>query len=264
MKVLISNDDENLGWNVKVCLPDSQKSWIAKSFTIKEEISVRYYNRVKKQITNEQENENDFYLLSGTPATCVNIALNHLFKNEEFDLVIGGPNFGRNISTIFTLASGTVGAAMEAVLNKRKAVSVSFCFCNQRPECIQNCCETASDIIQHLYSADTPWPENGMFNINIPMLDYKCPIHLTEFHKASYGSLFQEMERKKGEPVKFKFAPDFTAINTDKDGLPGTDKWALMNKCVSVTPMVAAFQTAFSSIKDIDYDFDSIYSLKKA
>lgn len=123
---------------------------------------------------------------------------------------------------------------MEAVLNKRKAVSISFCFCNQRPECIQNCCETASDIIQHLYSADTPWPENGMFNINIPMLDYKCPIHLTEFHKASYGSLFEEVTpKKKGEPVKFKFAPDFTAINADKDGLPGTDKWALMNKCVS-------------------------------
>jgi broad specificity polyphosphatase/5'/3'-nucleotidase SurE len=70
--------------------------------------------------------------LSGTPATCINIALNHLFVDEEFDLVIGGPNFGRNISTystyerilfylfiksicifrIFTLASGTVGAAM--------------------------------------------------------------------------------------------------------------------------------------------------------
>lgn len=143
--------------------------------------------------------------------------------------MIGGPNYGRNISTIFTLASGTVGAAMEAVLNGRKAISISFCFCNKRPECIQNCCETASDIIQHVYTTQIHhWPYRGMYNVNIPMLDYKCPIHITQFHQASYGSLF---EKVKGE--KFKFAPDFTAINADRDGLPGTDKWALMNQCVS-------------------------------
>lgn len=70
-----------------------------------------------------------------------------------------------------------------------------------------------------------------MFNVNIPMLDYKCPIHVTKFHQASYGSLFEKVSEKGA--VKFKFAPDFTAINLDKDGLPGTDKWALMNKCVS-------------------------------
>lgn len=123
---------------------------------------------------------------------------------------------------------------MEAVLNKRKAVSISFCICNQRPECISNCCETATDIIQHLYNSDVPWPENGMFNINIPMVDYKCPIHLTEFHKASYGSLFEKEEpTTKNEAVKFKFSPDFSAINADKNGLPGTDKWALTNKYVS-------------------------------
>ncbi|KAG2209057.1 hypothetical protein INT46_011455 [Mucor plumbeus] len=275
MKVLISNDDgppsldespfilpfiehlESLGWEVKVCLPDSQRSWIAKSFMIKEEIQLRYFNRLTKQITEDKQNDNDFYLLSGTPATCINIALNHLFVDEEFDLVIGGPNFGRNISTIFTLASGTVGAAMEAVLNKKKAISISFCFCNQKPECIKNCCETASDIIQHLYDSslkDIPWPEHAMFNVNIPMKDYRCPIHITDFHRAVYGSCFKKVESKRNN--SFKFSPDFTAINKDNDGLPGTDKWALMNNCVSVTPMIAAFQTAIAN--DLDYNFDVI------
>ncbi|KAI7899216.1 survival protein sure-like phosphatase/nucleotidase [Cokeromyces recurvatus] len=254
MKVLISNDDgppslkespfilpfiehlEKLGWDVRVCLPDSQKSWIAKSFMITEEVQLRYYNRKTKEITIEKENDNDFYLLSGTPATCVNIALNHLFKDEEFDLVISGPNFGRNFSNIFTLASGTVGAAMEGVLNKQKAVSVSFCFCNQRPECIKNCCETASDIIEHLYSLSDndhiPWPENVMYNVNIPMVEYRCPIHITDFHKTNYGSLFKRVEDKIGKN-RFIFSPDFTANHNKPDGLPGTDKWALMNKYVS-------------------------------
>ncbi|KAI8642623.1 survival protein sure-domain-containing protein [Parasitella parasitica] len=101
MKVLISNDDgppsldespfilpfiehlESLGWDVKVCLPDCQKSWIAKSFMIKEDIRLRYFNRETKQITEEKQNDNDFYLLSGTPATCVNINLHTCIRNNR-------------------------------------------------------------------------------------------------------------------------------------------------------------------------------------
>ncbi|GAN10334.1 RAS-related protein Rab-6A-like [Mucor ambiguus] len=235
---------ENLGWDVKVCLPDSQKSWIAKSFMIKEEIHLRYFNRLTKQITEEKQNNDDFYLLSGTPATCVNIALNHLFQDEEFDLVIGGPNFGRNISTY-----------KSSHLHQEQWVQPCECvlFSMQK-----NCCETASDIIQHLYNSsqkDAPWPENGMFNVNIPMKDYRCPIHITDFHRATYGSLFKKVEDNKLS-TSFKFSPDFTAINKDHDGLPGTDKWALMNNCVSVTPMIAAFQTAIAN--DLDYNFDVI------
>lgn len=114
-------------------------------------------------------------------------------------------------------------------MNNKKAISISFCFCNQKPECIKNCCEMASDIIEHLCnSKDIPWPQNGMFNVNIPMVDYRCPIHVTEFHKASYGSLF-----KKTSKDSFKFSPDFSVTNNLNDALPGTDKWALMNRYVS-------------------------------
>lgn len=66
------------------------------------------------------------------------------------------------------------------------------------------------------------------------MKDYRCPIHITDFHRATYGSLFKKVKDNKLE-TSFKFSPDFTAINKDHDGLPGTDKWALMNSCVSGT-----------------------------
>ena len=55
-------------------------------------------------------------LIVGTPSTCTNIGLHHVSGEANFDLVISGPNFGRNSSTAFTLSSGTVGAAMEAAL----------------------------------------------------------------------------------------------------------------------------------------------------
>jgi tubulin--tyrosine ligase len=50
----------------RVCLPDSQKSWIAKSFMIKEEIHLRYFNRKTLEINNEQQNEKDFVFLKTT------------------------------------------------------------------------------------------------------------------------------------------------------------------------------------------------------
>lgn len=171
--------------------------------------------------------------MSGTPATCFNIALNHLYKDEEFDLVIGGPNYRNNLANLYTLASGTVGVAIEAVLNKQKAVAVSFGFLDQRPGCVKNCCEIATDVIEHVYNKGVPWPEHGLFNINIPMIDYKCPIHLTESHKGTYGSLFEKQKTRKGEPIAFKFEPDLEPLEEDKPGLPGTDKWAIANNCVS-------------------------------
>ncbi|KAI8368516.1 survival protein sure-like phosphatase/nucleotidase [Blakeslea trispora] len=268
MRVLISNDDgppsweespfvlpfvehlEKLGWDVKVCLPDSQKSWIAKSFLIKDEIQLRYYNRSTQQITTKQQCSTDFLLLSGTPATCVNIALHHLFVDQEFDLVISGPNFGRNFSNLFTLASGTVGAAIEGALNKKKAISISFCFSNKQPECIQNCCETASDIIQHLYQLDIPWPPLGLFNVNIPMTEDKRPVQITKFYNTHYGPVF-----KQNENGCFSFKPDFSNTHQDQ-GTEGTDQWALMNKYVSITPMIASLQTA--SVDDLDFDLDSL------
>lgn len=48
---------------IRVCLPDSQKSWIAKSFLIKEEVQLRYFNRKTNEITSDKQNDNDFYLV---------------------------------------------------------------------------------------------------------------------------------------------------------------------------------------------------------
>jgi len=45
--------------------------------------------------------------------------LHHVAGEDLFDLVISGPNFGRNSSTVFTLGSGTIGGAMEAALVNR-------------------------------------------------------------------------------------------------------------------------------------------------
>lgn len=47
-------------------------------------------------------------------------------KPEPFDLVVSGPNYGRNTGTAFALGSGTIGAALAASLSGTKAISLSY------------------------------------------------------------------------------------------------------------------------------------------
>ncbi|KAL0090424.1 survival protein sure-like phosphatase/nucleotidase [Phycomyces blakesleeanus] len=272
---------ESFGWDVKVCLPNSQKSWISKSFMIKDSIEVSYYNRKTRQINHHQSSPSDFVLLSGTPATCVNIALYHIFKDESFDLVLAGPNFGRNSSTIYTLASGTIGAAMEAVLCDQKAIALSYSFYSRdfSKSKIDHACEMAFKVINHLCILDE-WPKNGLFNVNVPLVEEECPVHLTTFAQASYGSLFKpiglpaanvvegsenveqqvrmEGEGESGRQV-FRFLPDYKTLSISKTLEPGTDAWALENRFISVTPMLASFELAKQP--NVNYRFESLNKL---
>jgi broad specificity polyphosphatase/5'/3'-nucleotidase SurE len=86
----------------------------------------------------------------------------------------------------------------------------------------------ASDIIQHLHTIDD-WPENGLFNVNIPMVDYRCPFHLTTFYQEKQArSLFAKVEGKK---TKFTFKHE--SDHGESEAPYGTDKWAVLNKYVS-------------------------------
>ena len=113
-------------WQISVVIPDSQKSWISKAFHIGDKITARFYDPLSGVTSNTQQTPNDWVLLNGndfteladvgTPSTCTNIGLHHVAGEDPVDLVISGPNLGRNSSTVFTLGSGTIGGALEAAL----------------------------------------------------------------------------------------------------------------------------------------------------
>lgn len=63
------------------------------------------------------------YSISGTPADCVKIALEYLLP-EKPDVVFSGINHGYNVG-FDILYSGTIGAAMEALLNGVPAIAFS-------------------------------------------------------------------------------------------------------------------------------------------
>lgn len=114
--------------------------------------------------------DNDWVVIeNGTPASCAQLGLYNLFaERPAVDLVISGPNHGRNASTIYNLSSGTVGGALEAVFCGKRGIAVSFGSKDAQPATIiAAAARLAVRIIGHL---TRNWDERvELYNLNIPM-----------------------------------------------------------------------------------------------
>ncbi|KAJ7487622.1 survival protein sure-like phosphatase/nucleotidase [Mycena galericulata] len=202
-----------LGWDVKVVLPSSQKSWIGKAFHITEITRGRYFYPTQPDGLIGETSEfsrplksgevAEWILLDGTPATCANVALHNLYPGE-IDLVISGPNLGRNTSSAFALSSGTIGAALSASLSRNKSIAVSYGTVHHPTPAIyfEPAHLLACRIIRHLWSnwgQDEGGPRDGqvdLYNVNIPLVegllaDDGLKILWTFMWRNSYGRLFK-------------------------------------------------------------------------
>ncbi|KAI8915843.1 survival protein sure-like phosphatase/nucleotidase [Gorgonomyces haynaldii] len=254
MRVLISNDDgppgsespflqefvESLsatGWEIHVVIPHTQRSWIGKGVTISDSVTTSYYHPSVGSI-NDVHAEGAWTLLSCTPASCVNIALGNLFPPQYFDLVISGPNFGRNATTGSALASGTIGAAMEAALMHTKSIALSYAYF-QRSDCADpkkatNATKMAVKVIHELVPLFKDIHAPDLYNVNIPLIEGPYDeIVVTDFHRGGYEQLYQMDPNG-----QFKFAPKYVSY---EDAHPKSDFWAIAQHKVSVTPLVASF-----------------------
>ena len=100
--------------------------------------------------------------LSGTPADCVQVALNGLLPVKP-DFVFSGMNNGYNVGLDIAY-SGTVGAAMEALMNGIPAIAFSKGY--------NGSFETAEAYLPLLMEdlMQTPLPPNEIWNVNFPGL----------------------------------------------------------------------------------------------
>ncbi|KAJ3934625.1 MAG: survival protein sure-like phosphatase/nucleotidase [Lentinula lateritia] len=230
-RVLLTNDDgppdtkespyifglykhltERLGWDVKVVVPSSQKSWIGKAYQIKEITKGSYFYPTNPDGEGEispvsrplKANEvAEWILLDATPATCANIGIHNIYPNE-IDLVVSGPNLGRNSSSAFALSSGTVGAAMSSSLSKIRSIAISYgTVTHPTPTTyFEPAHILGANIIEHLWQT---WgsdefglknSEVDLYNVNIPLIEpiisnEGLKIYWTTMWRTSYGRLFK-------------------------------------------------------------------------
>ncbi|WVQ72523.1 5'/3'-nucleotidase SurE [Cryptococcus sp. DSM 104548] len=241
-----------LGWDVRVVIPDCQKSWVGKAYAISDVIAASYFyplepDGLKGDITTERrplkEGETmEWVLLSGTPATCANVGLHNIYPGE-IDLVVSGPNHGRNSSTAFALSSGTLGAALAASLSipipgpssgpslhetHIPSIAVSYGVVTRpvSPRLLDLATETAVDVCQKLFDN---WEEDEgpggkglvpIYSVNVPLVEANLEegarkVCFTDMWRNAYGGLFKITKLS-----KVSFDPGDHAASWDQKSEP--------------------------------------------
>lgn len=101
----------------------------------------------------------------GTPGDSVVVAIRHLMKDNPPDLVLSGVNRGGNLG-VETVFSGTVGAAMTALLLGRHAIAMSQTFTDFSAVRWDNARELGAGVVARLLAG--PWPGEVCLNVNFP------------------------------------------------------------------------------------------------
>jgi 5'-nucleotidase len=227
--ILISNDDgiyaaglralveglKGLG-AISIVAPSQERSGAAQSLTLRQPIFF------------EQLAANE-WSVAGTPTDSMIVALHRLFPPPRRpDLVISGINGGANMGeNIFY--SGTVGAAMEAVINHVPAIAISVA---HRGAGIAY--EPAARFARKLaeVALSQGMPSGILLNVNVPSKWNGGGVRFTRQSKKITRTVLQEGTDPRGR--------NYYWLNEEPivDGMePGSDYAAVAAGDISVTPL---------------------------
>ncbi|MEA2677796.1 MAG: 5/3-nucleotidase [Chloroflexota bacterium] len=231
-RILVTNDDgvdsrgllalkralDPLG-DVYVLAPDTNQSAVGHTKTFMRPLRVR---------ERTLEDGSRAWSADGSPTDAVSLALLGYF-DVGFDLVASGINYGANLGDDITY-SGTVAAAMEAVLSSVPAFAIS-------QEYYEHPDFTLAGLIAHRTAVNIL--ENGLapgelININVPgiTVDECQGVEVTRLGKRIYQDELLKRLDPRGTPYYWLGGPPPTGLAE-----PGTDFDAVVNRRVAVTPI---------------------------
>lgn len=171
------------------------------------------------------------FTTDGAPSDCVALALLGLI--DPTDLVVSGINPHANLSHDVTY-SGTVTAAMEAVIANVKGVAVSLEIPDSAPEPADysTAAVVARRVVEHLI--DDGLPEGVVLNVNIPYLkqDQLKGYMITRQGLRVYRDALDKRFDPRGRPYYWIGGEAPTGVDE-----AGTDVGALLQGYVSITPL---------------------------
>jgi 5'-nucleotidase len=231
-KILITNDDgvESRGLlalkqaldpigDCTVIAPDTNQSAVGHTKTLMRPL------RVRERILGDGSQA---FSVDGSPTDAVSLAfLGHF--GHGFDLVASGINYGANLGDDITY-SGTVSAAMEAVINNCPAFAISQEYYEHPDFALAGAAAAtvARNILEHGLSP------GELVNVNVPAstIDDYDGFEVTRLGKRVYSDELVERLDPRGIPY-------FWIGGQPPSGLavPGTDFHAVINRRVAVTPI---------------------------
>jgi len=290
------------GWNVRVVLPSSQKSWSGTNYSVSS-AHVRYWyyyplkdnflgsfpgtdacwSNTRRPIDYARGEVGEWVLVDGTPSTCTNVGL---FTGDELfgvpctiDLVVSGPNFGRNTGTAFSVSSGTLGAALAGSLSSVRSVAISYAHFTKNPptragrvegpalsrETFAALARRASgfcvQILQQLWDAWDQESDVQAYSINVPIAEtlYEPRLYWTHFWHSRHVQLYPLPTAADGanrvlpsgvpssnvpvpsEGSYLAFRPNLVKAMCPDELEEGTDVWAVTHGYISISRVVASF-----------------------
>lgn len=226
--ILLTNDDgisamglemlhdalKHLG-NVVVYAPDRQRSAVGHG------VSLHHPLRVTKIKPN-------WYMVDGTPADCVILAVRKLLGRKP-DLIVSGINAGANLGDDVTY-SGTVAGAYEGMLLRIPSFAISII--NHNPRHYEPAQKMAAAMAQYILAHGLP--EDVMLNINLPDLPLSSigGMAVTSMGRRNYQD--EIVERKDPRNGTYYW---IGGAQPDHYITPGCDFEAIENNKISITPL---------------------------
>lgn len=252
INILVTNDDGIHSEGIKilaslmrdygkvyVVAPDSEKSAVGHGITTHRPLRIR-------EIENYLPGIEMAYQVSGTPADCVKIAIEHLFDFHP-DILVSGINYGSNLGTD-VLYSGTVSAAIEGSIN-----DIGLCIAFSLAGRVKMNYDAAEAFIPEIMATSIADSARGtILNVNIPSVSREeiNGIHYTELGVQKYKNAFIEREDPHGGKYFWMAGVPERLDNNDKSDLK-----AMEDKIISVTPLQYDMTNYFLLKQKTDLNF---------
>ena len=237
MNIVVVNDD---GWgtagirllakemtklgHVTVIAPDGPRSGNGACITVDKPITL---TRVEEHDLNGAE----VFVTNGTPADCIKLAREVVFKDKPIDLLVSGINHGSN-AAINAMYSGTIGACMVAAEKGIPAVgwSINDHHMDVDLHWLQ---PFLADVTQHLLEEGIA--PRTCFNINAPVGEIEG-IRWTRQCAGHWTNELVPVKDSQAEGVlgAWKLGGEF--IN-EEPSATDTDIWAMEHQLLAVTPL---------------------------
>jgi 5'-nucleotidase len=231
-RILITNDDgiESRGLlalknaldpigDTTVVAPDTNQSAVGHQKTLMRPLRVRERTLGDGSIG---------YSVDGSPTDAVSLAFLGYF-GHGFDLVAAGVNYGANLGDDITY-SGTVSAAMEAVINGCPAFAISQEYYEHPDFTLAGTAATtvARNILEHGLL------RGELINVNVPAatIEEYEGFEVTRLGRRVYQDQLIERLDPRGIPYFWIGGPPPSGL-----AVPGTDFHAVINRRIAITPI---------------------------
>ncbi len=231
-RILVTNDDgiesrglfalkealDRIG-DTTVVAPDTNQSAVGHQKTLMRPLRIRERTLADGTVG---------WSIDGSPTDAVSVAFLGFF-GHGFDLVASGINYGANLGDDITY-SGTVSAAMEAVINGCPAFAISQEY-YEHPDfalAAQAAATVARNILEHGLS------HGELVNVNVPAVaPGECGgFEVTRLGKRVYQDELVERRDPRGIPYYWIGGQPPSGVAVE-----GTDFHAVVNRRIAVTPI---------------------------